>query len=209
MLSGGGSGATATASITNAYTGTVTDPFPPNLDFIGNKQHTGVCFVCHGGQPQTLTSTGAYPNQGRVGGFRMLPLNVRNLLFTSDLGAEITSRVSQELQPSAYNQAVLLTVNQTPDRDGTGAVREPYIAAVIKGWYAGFPGDQTTSSQTQNEDFIPPGWLEPQDGGTARPGSEHLYLTVISPSCRSCHFNPDLSHDFETAANFASDPLAS
>lgn len=85
MLSGGGSGATATASITNAYTGTVTDPFPPNLDFIGNKQHTGVCFVCHGGQPQTLTSTGAYPNQGRVGGFRMLPLNVRNLLFTSDL----------------------------------------------------------------------------------------------------------------------------
>jgi hypothetical protein len=28
------------------------DPFPPNLDFIGFKQHPGNCFICHGGKPQ-------------------------------------------------------------------------------------------------------------------------------------------------------------
>src|SRR4029077_6259002 len=34
------------------------------------------------------------------------------------------------------------------------------------------------------------------------PGSEQLYLTVLSPSCRSCHFNREISLDFGTVANF-------
>src|SRR5438552_396268 len=61
------------------------DPFAPNLDGVGFKQHPGVCLVCHGGAPTNLTSSGAYPRGGNINGFRFLPLDIRNLLFTSDL----------------------------------------------------------------------------------------------------------------------------
>ena len=55
-----------------------------------------------------------------------------------------------------------------------------HLREVIIGWYAGFPGDQTMSSNVQNgfwqttygRDFIPQAWLEPKDGGTAPAGSE-------------------------------------
>ena len=178
------------------------DPFPPNLDFRGFKQHPGVCLMCHGGKPARLTSTGAYPNGGNISGFRFLPLDNRNLFFTSDAGPESTSRVNEEADIKGYNQAVLLTVSQGKESDGTGAVRQAHLAEVIKGWYASFDGDQTMSRATQNPDFLPVGWREPIHGGTAPAGSEQLYKTVVAPSCRSCHFNREISLDFGTAANF-------
>src|SRR5215470_849399 len=112
----GGLAVDPTAANNNLYTGVDGDPFPPNLDFIGFKQHPGVCFICHGGKPVNLTSSGAYPNQGNVSGFRMLPLDIRNLLFSSDSGGEqpstngsvaYTDRSHQELQIKEYNIAVL------------------------------------------------------------------------------------------------------
>ena len=193
------------------------DPFPPNLDFQGFKQHPGVCYTCHGGKPQKLTSSGAYPNQGNVSGFRFLPLDIRNLLFTSDASGEqpaagslaYTDRAHQELQIKEYNIQVLKTVPTGTSSDGT-TKRVAHLREVITGWYAGFPGDTTMSGNVQNgywqtalgRDFIPQGWLEPKDGGTAPAGSEQMYLTVVSPSCRSCHFNREISLDFGTAQNF-------
>ena len=174
------------------------DPFPPNLDFLGFKQQPGVCFVCHGGNPKNLTSTGAYPKQGLVSGFRFLPLDIRNLLFTSDSGPESTSRLSQEPQIKLYNQAVLLTVSRYQQTDEQGATRVAHLREVILGWYAGFPGDQSMSGSAQR-DFIPAGWRESLG---ASPGSEQLYKTVVVPSCRSCHFNRELSLDFGTVSNF-------
>lgn len=174
------------------------DPFPPNLDFLGFKQHPGVCFVCHGGSPQPLTASGAYPRQGRVDGFRYLPLDMRSLLFTSDSGPESTSRLSQEPQIKLYNQAVLQTVRRTRETDDQGTVRAAHLREVIVGWYEGFPGDQTMSGHVQ-QDFIPVGWRESRG---APPGSEHLYETVVGPSCRACHFNRELSLDFGTVRNF-------
>jgi hypothetical protein len=174
------------------------DPFPPNLDFLGFKQHPGVCFVCHGGEPKNLTLTGAYPQQGRVNGFRFLPLDVRSLLFTSDSGSEPTSRLSQEPQMKLYNQAVLKTVSSRRQIDGQGATRAAHLREVIVGWYAGFPGDQTMSGSVQ-EDFIPVGWRESLG---AAPGSEELYATVVGPSCRACHFNRELDLDFGTVRSF-------
>jgi hypothetical protein len=178
------------------------DPFPPNLDFLGNKQHPGVCLICHGGNPKNLTSTGAYPGQGKIDGFRFLPLDVRNLLFTSDLGSESTSRINQESQLKAYNQSVLLTANQKPQKDAQGVLRPPHIAEVIKGWYTDPNGP--AFGRTTQHDFIPNGWLEPIHGGTASPGSENLYMNVVGPSCRTCHFNRELSLDFGTVSNFDS-----
>ena len=184
------------------------DPFPPNLDFRGFKQHPGVCFICHGGQPATLTTTGAYPNGGNVNGFRFLPLDNRNLFFSSDGGAscdrsnpstDLTSRACQEPDIKIYNQAVLLTVSQAKENDGTGTIRQAHLAEVIKGWYASFEGDQTMSRATQFSDFIPVGWRESLG---APPGSERLYREVVGPSCRSCHFNRELSLDFGTYKNF-------
>jgi hypothetical protein len=215
--------AAATASIVNAYTGTVADPFAPNLDFIGSKQHPGVCFICHGGAPKALVN-GVYPNQGNVNGFRLLPLDIRNLLFSSDAGPDqpasptslaYTDRANQEAHIKLYNQAVLSIIDQTPQSDGTGTVRPVHLAEVIKGWYAGYYGDTTMSSPTQNgfwnsltppRDFIPAGWLEPTHGGTAKLGSEQLYQQVVGPFCRSCHFNREIALDFGTAANFAHEP---
>ena len=139
---------------------------------------------------------------GNINGFRFLPLDNRNLFFTSDGGPESTSRVSEEGDIKVYNQAVLLTVSQGKESDGTGAVRQAHLAEVIKGWYASFDGDQTMSRATQNSDFTPVGWREPVHGGTAPAGSEQLYKTVVAPSCRSCHFNREISLDFGTAANF-------
>jgi hypothetical protein len=193
------------------------DPFPPNLDFLGFKQHPGVCFVCHGGNPKNLTSSGvtssgAYPRQGNVSGFRFLPLDIRNLLFTSETGPDqpglpisnaFTDRANQEAHIKSYNRAVLRTVRAKPQYDEENVLREPHLAEVIKGMYAGFPGDQNMTGKTQR-DFIPKGWLESAHGGTAPAGSEELYTAVIAPSCRSCHFNRELSLDFGTVANFDS-----
>jgi len=174
------------------------DPFPPDLDFLGNKQHPGNCFICHGGNPKNLTSTGAYPRQGVVNGFRFLPLDNRNLLFTSDSGPESTSRLSQEPQIKLYNQAVLKTVSSQLQTDEQGATRVAHLREVILGWYAGFPGDQKMTGPRQ-QDFMPVGWRESLG---APPGSEQLYRTVVGPSCRSCHFNRELSLDFGTVSNF-------
>lgn len=194
-----------------------TDPFPPNLDFRGFKEHPGVCFICHGGSPRNLTSLGQYPSQGKVNGFRFLPLDIRNLLFTSDAGGDqpallstvgaktFTDRLNQEPSIKLYNQAVLLTVPKDFESDGTGAVRQAHLREAITGWYTD-PGGPLFGRTTQNTDFLPVGWREPVatggQGGTAPPGSENLYKTVVSPSCRSCHFNREVSLDFGTAANF-------
>ena len=188
----------------NSYTGVRGDPFPPNLDFIGFKQHPGVCFICHGGKPANLKN-GVYPNQGNVSGFRYLPLDIRNLLFTSDLGPDqpalptsvaFTDRANQEAQIKEYNLAVLQTVPTGKESDGTGATRVAHLREVITGWYT----DNTPfDRKTQNVDFIPVAWRESMG---APPGSENLYKDVLAPSCRSCHFNREISLDFGTPANF-------
>jgi hypothetical protein len=178
-----------------------TDAFAPELDGLGFKQHPGVCFICHGGKPQTLTSSGAYPRQGNVSGFRLLPVDIRNVQFTSDLGTESTSRINQEGDIKKYNQIVLLTVGTLLERDDQGILRPPHLAEVIKGWYTD-PGGTPFGRTTQNSNFIPVGWREPASGGTAPKDSEQLYKTVVGPSCRSCHFNRELSIDFGTYQNF-------
>jgi hypothetical protein len=209
----------------NAYTGTTADPFPPNLDFIGNKQQPGVCLICHGGKPSKVTTTGTtttYPNQGNINGFRFLPLDIVNLGFSSETGGEqpatngslaYTDRLHQEAQIKEYNIEVLATVPTSKENDGTGSTRQAHLRDVITGWYAGFAGDTNMTGKTQNgfwqatkgRDYIPQGWLEPTEGGTAPPGSENLYQQVLSPNCRSCHFTRETSLDFGTAANFQQD----
>jgi hypothetical protein len=167
---------------------TTSDYFAPELDQRGFKYHPGMCLVCHGGKPTNLVN-GIYPRQGRIDGFRLLPLDIRNLMFTSDSDAgDPLSRAAQELQIKAYNIAVLRTVDQSPQSDGTGTVRPPHIATAIRGWYA-----PNFSAATQNTEFVPSGWT----------GFENLYKQVVAPSCRSCHFNREISLDFGTAANFS------
>jgi hypothetical protein len=176
------------------------DPFPPNLDGLGFKQHPGVCFICHGGKPPSLTASGAYPHLGNVKEFRFLPLDNRNLMFTSDAGSEPTSRLSQEPHIKLYNQAVLKTVTRLAETDDQGITRVPHLRDVIVGWYAASASDKNMTSPIQ-KDFIPAAWREPPNG-TAPAGSERLYTTVLGPSCRSCHFNRELSLDFGTVKNF-------
>jgi len=168
------------------------DPFAPELDFRGVKQMPGVCLICHGGKPQKLTLTGTFPNAGNINGFRLLPIDIANMKFTSDSGPESTSRANQEAQIKEYNKAVLVTVSQSKEGDGTGTVRGPHLAEVIKGWYAGFAGDQNMTGSTQNQAFVPVGWT----------GHESEYLHTVAPSCRTCHFNREISLDFGTYANF-------
>jgi hypothetical protein len=203
-----------------------TDSFPPNLDFIGFKQHPGVCFICHGGAPQALVN-GQYPNQGKVNGFRMLPLDIRNLMFTSDAGISgaggdqpalnpdpatgfpgsvaYTDRLDQEEQIFVYNSAVMSTVNQTPENDGSGTVRVPHLAEVVQGWYlAGLTSNPPVIQQ--DDTFVPAGWVDASNGGPAPDGSQQVYEQVVAPFCRSCHFNREIALDFGTAANFRAEP---
>ena len=58
------------------------------------------------------------------------------------------------------------------------------------------------SASTQNPDFLPKGWRDVNHGGTLPQGVSELYNEVVGPSCRSCHFNRELSLDFGTYANF-------
>jgi len=180
-----------------------TDKFAPNLDGIGNKYHPGNCLTCHGGAPAFVPSGGPYPRAGNISGFRFLPLDNTNLLFTSDHApGDPLSRASQEAQIKEYNLAVLRTVPTGAENDGTGATRVAHLREVITGWYASFDGDQSFGRSTQKSDFIPKGWRDVTHGGTAPVGAEDVYLKVVGPSCRSCHFNRELSLDFGTYANF-------
>jgi len=187
------------------------DPFAPELDARGFKQHPGVCFVCHGGSPQALSSTGQYPRQGKVSGFKFLPLDIPNLLFTSDNDAgDSLSRAAQEAQIKRYNQAVLVTHGAIPPSTAGGAWRIPRVIddqgvsrtthaiETILGWYGG----PTMPSPTQNTEFVPVGWREAAHGGTAPAGSEDLYLKSVAPACRSCHFQRGIDADFGTAESF-------
>lgn len=181
------------------------DKFAPNLDFIGFKQHPGVCLVCHGGAPAKLTSTGAYPHGGNINGFRLLPLDNRNLLFTSDSGPEATSRANQEAAIKVYNQEVLKTVPTYAETDDQGVTRVAHLREVITGWYSSgdnYSNDTSMSGTTQKAGWIPKGWRDTTHGGTAPAGAETVYSNVVGPSCRSCHFNRELSLDFGTYANF-------
>jgi len=181
---------------------TTNDYFAPELDGRGAKQHPTVCFVCHGGKPTNLTKAGLYPRGGNVDGFRFLPLDLANLNFSSQSGGEqpatngskaFTDRDHQQLQIREYNRAVLLTVDQSVQRDGQGVSRQAHLAEVINGWYGG-PGLPGT---TQKSDFVPAGW-----GSNPATDLGKLYTHTVGPSCRSCHFNRELSLDFGTAANF-------
>jgi hypothetical protein len=187
------------------------EPFAPELDGLGFKQHPGVCFMCHGGSPQALTSTGEYPSQGRVDGFKFLPLDIPNLLFTSDNDpGDPLSRVAQEAQIKRYNQAVLITHKATPPRtpggawkvpkitDEQGVTRATHAVETILGWYGG----ATMPNPTQDTKFVPVGWREPVHGGKAPAGSEELYLDAVALSCRSCHFQRGIDADFGTVASF-------
>jgi len=189
------------------------DKFAPNLDGIGFKQHPGVCLTCHGGQPAKLTSSGAYPRGGNINGFRFLPLDVKNLGFAAapytdvGVGNGDYTLAGQQAQIKAYNIAVLATVPISAEDDGTGAVRVAHLREVINGWYSSngnYSNDSFMQSNTQNTEFIPQGWREPPNG-TAPLHSEDLYKQVVGPSCRSCHFNREVSLDFGTYANFHQD----
>lgn len=185
------------------------DPFAPELDARGFKQHPGVCFMCHGGSPQALTSTGEYPRQGRVPGFKFLPLDIPNLLFTSDSDAnDPLSRAAQEGQIKKYNQAVLVTHKAYLTKEGVwkvpmstddqGVWRTTHAIETVLGWYGG----PTMPSPTQNTEFVPLGWREAAHGGDAPAGSEALYLKSVAPACRSCHFQRGLDADFGTVGSF-------
>ena len=188
-------------------------PFAPDLDGLGNKQHPGVCFVCHGGSPQALSSTGKYPSQGRVDGFKFLPLDIPNLLFTSDNDqGDLLSRAAQEAQIKRYNQAVLITHKAKPPTakrpfwkvplvdDEQGVRRTTHAVETILGWYGG----PTMPSPTQNTEFVPEGWREFRPDGTRQrpPGTEELYLKAVAPACRSCHFQRGVDADFGTMESF-------
>jgi hypothetical protein len=188
------------------------DKFAPNLDFVGFKEHPGVCLICHGGKPAKLTSTGAYPSGGNINQFRFLPLDVKNLMFANvkfgdilENGGDFTL-AGQQLQLKAYNLQVLLTVPTSKESDGTGAKRVAALREVITGWYSpgtdNYSNDTSMTGNVQKSDWIPIGWRDINHGGTAPVGTEDLYKEVVGPSCRSCHFNREISLDFGTYANF-------
>jgi hypothetical protein len=180
------------------------EPFAPELDGLGFKQHPGVCFVCHGGSPMALSSTGEYPSQGKVRGFKFLPLDIPNLLFTSDNDpGDPLSRAAQEPQIKRYNQAVLITHKAKPPKtaggpwkvplitDDQGVTRTTHAVETILGWYGG----STMPSPTQNTEFVPVGWRSSEE-------LKELYLKAVAPACRSCHFQRGIDADFGTVASF-------
>lgn len=165
-------------------------PFAPELDARGAKQMPGVCLVCHGGSPQNLTSTGAFPRGGNINGFRFLPLDNANLMFGTV--ADQTDKTSQQADIKEYNKDVLLTVPTSAETDDQGVRRVAHLREVIQGWYA--PNMTGTS---QNENFVPAGW-----GGNPNSTLGQFYLNVVAPNCRTCHFNRELSLDFGTVGAF-------
>lgn len=201
------------------YTVLAGQPFAPELDFLGVKQHPGVCFMCHGGNPRNLTSSGQYPSQGRTSDFKFLPLDIGNLLFTSDSDlTDPTSRINQEGQIKRYNQMVLITQGAAPVLpailngkwriptfvDNQGAFRTTHAVEAILGWYGGSVANPSMPNPTQFSDFVPVGWREAVNGGTAPVGSEALYLKTVARSCRACHSQQQSDLDFGTVASFDS-----
>ena len=133
-------------------------------------------------------------------------------MFPNTVFADITENngdftvAGQQAQLKAYNLQVLLTVPTYKEGDGTGATRVAALREVITGWYSAgadnYSDDASLSGTTQKKDWVPKGWRETTHGGTAPVGAEEVYQKVVGPSCRSCHFNREISLDFGTYANF-------
>lgn len=188
------------------------DAFAPELDSLGFKQNPGVCFMCHGGNPKNLTSSGQYPGQGRSPGFKFLPLDNDNLLFTA---SGPYSRAAQEAQIKLYNQVVLLTQGASPltsdlngkwrvptFTDSQGVFRTSHAVEALLGWYGGSVSNPAMPNATQNTAFIPVGWRDTANGGTLPLGTSALYHNTVARSCRACHSQRESDLDFGTAASF-------
>lgn len=132
-----------------------------DLDGRGAKFSPGLCVVCHGGTK--FYSNGAKGDLGSL----FLPFDLGSFGYPSAY-----PRSTFEDEFKAMNAEVLSTTVAIRTAEGESS---PAIKELIEGWYggAGLP------NATQNDGFVPAGWLTPDKSA--------LYTGVIRPSCRACH----------------------
>jgi hypothetical protein len=124
----------------------------------GPQAVPGLCLNCHGGSYQPSVTGGPATLEEVDLGSSFREFDLATFVFPRN-----TPRSSQEDTFRQLNQMVLKT---NP---------APAISELISGWYSG--------SATQNNGFIPPGWI----------GNEPLYRDVVVRSCRTCHVALDSS----------------
>jgi hypothetical protein len=139
----------------------------PSVDLDGNgpKFLPGLCISCHGGN----ITPAVYRQTGQTNA-SFLPFDINGFEFSTEPGLR---QEDQEAAFKEFNAAVLQTATT------------PAIDDLIYGWYGG----QSLPNDTQNNDYIPSGWLcSPTDGAAyTSEDLQSLYLEVIAPSCRVCH----------------------
>jgi hypothetical protein len=142
-----------------------------DLDGRGEKFVPGLCNVCHGGKPK-LDNVGVsnlgYSDGGDTGA-RWIPWDLDTFEFHPD-----KTRESQEIQFKRLNHMVL-------DAAPTGA-----SAQLIKGWYGG----ESLPNSVFDSRYVPKGWSSTAEGDKSK-----LYKEVISPSCRSCHYQREVRNN--------------
>jgi hypothetical protein len=135
-----------------------------DLDTGGVKYVPNLCVVCHGQN----TFPGSAANALNA---RFIPFDLDSFQYPT-FPPILFSRFFQEGQFKGLNNRILTNTNPTPA-----------ITELVHGWYggAGLP------NPTQNGAFVPTGWRNAANGGTATANKSALYLDVVKPSCRSCH----------------------
>lgn len=135
-----------------------------DLDGGGVKYIPNLCVVCHGQNTFPGSAANALNAQ-------FIPFDLDSFQYPTILPF-LYSRAAQEGQFKGLNNRVLTHTPETPA-----------ITELVQGWYggAGLP------NPTQNGAFVPPGWRNPANGGTATANKPAPYLQVVKPSCRSCH----------------------
>jgi mono/diheme cytochrome c family protein len=185
-----------------------------DLDGRGAKAMPGVCIVCHGGRGDPLTppAAGGQPlfplvqnsaslQRGDTQSF-LLPLEVSALAFSAAAGY---TRADQEVALKQMNKFVLCSFPLPgpaafpEDACRRAAIPSEYQGTAATHLKAAYGGDGMPAA-TYADSYVPVGW--------SGPGQSALYLNVVAPSCRSCHFvrgtgfQSDI--DFDSYAKFLS-----
>lgn len=149
-----------------------------DLDGRGVKNMPEMCWVCHGGRPYPLDSSGKFPLISQRSA-KFNQLEVDSFEFSTLAGWSMADQQQgfHDMNKQVYDSYV--DMKARPDAD-TGKWYPDFAMDIAAGRYT----DSSFSSPNYVSTYVPAGWQQ----NSSRPaGVDQLYKRVIEPHCVACH----------------------